>query len=322
MEGAHVMRHWTLALVTLFATALNAAAQTADPFLAAIEHMKGVEAAALKVDPFFATLQLSAVNRNVQQTTPEVVVARLMSFDRNKDGKVTVDELSERMQGLVARGDRGGDGALDAAEIRNLAGAPAPVQVKSFGGAIGGGYTFGDEAGFSTRMHIEGVIDDLRLAAAPREKALAIATVFVDKHEKEAITELVAAMAPLLPANELKTFTQMIERTSQLNALVVTRGGPDGKSFFFSPVLIAQLSRLSLNPDQLKQAQAAVEKFKERRQLSASDRTELLAELKDVLTAEERDNLNAALARRPLVKNTATSKMAADVIRGGIRSEN
>ena len=316
------MRHWALALVTLFATALNAAAQTTDSFLAAIEQLKGVDAAALKVDPFFATLQLSVANRHAEQATPDVVVARLMSFDRNKDGKVTVDELSERMQGLIARGDRGGDGALDAAEIRNLAVAPAAIQEKSFGGALGGGYTFGDEAGFSTRMHIEGVIDDLRLAAGPREKALAIATVFVDKHEKDAITELVAAMAPLLPANELKTFTQMIERTSLVNVVVATRGGADGKTLFFSPLLVAQLSRFSLSPDQLKQAQAAVEKFKERRQLSASDRTELLAELKDVLTAEERDNLNAALARRPLVKNTPTAKMAAEVIGGGIRSEN
>ena len=132
-----------------------------------------------------------------------------MSFDRNKDGKLTINELSERMQGLVARGDRGGDGALDAAEIRNLAVAPAKVQVGSFG-AVGrsGGYGFGDEFGFSTRMHIEGAIDDLRLATGPREKALAIATAFVDKHEKEAITELVSVMAPMLPANELKSFTK------------------------------------------------------------------------------------------------------------------
>ena len=48
----------------------------------------------------------------------EVVVDRLMSFDRDRDGVITAAELSERMQGLVARGDRSGDGALDAYEIR------------------------------------------------------------------------------------------------------------------------------------------------------------------------------------------------------------
>ena len=40
------------------------------------------------------------------EVSPEQVVARLMSFDSNRDGRVAIDELSERMQGLVARGDR------------------------------------------------------------------------------------------------------------------------------------------------------------------------------------------------------------------------
>jgi hypothetical protein len=49
------------------------------------------------------------------------IVERIMSFDKNKDGKVTRDELPERMQDLIARGDTNKDGALDNEEIRKLA---------------------------------------------------------------------------------------------------------------------------------------------------------------------------------------------------------
>src|SRR5262249_8203431 len=41
------------------------------------------------------------------------VVERIMSFDKNKDGKITKDELPERMQFLIERGDANKDGALD-----------------------------------------------------------------------------------------------------------------------------------------------------------------------------------------------------------------
>lgn len=45
----------------------------------------------------------------------------LMAFDGNKDGKLTKDELPDRMQGMLERGDTDKDGALSNAEIRQLA---------------------------------------------------------------------------------------------------------------------------------------------------------------------------------------------------------
>ena len=304
------MRHWALALVTVCATALNAAAQTAAPVGTVVEQVKPVEAAALTFDPFFIVGELRTADRNRPTTTPDVVVARLMSFDRNKDGKVTVDELSERMQGLVARGDRGGDGALDADEVRALAVAPVPVQVKSAGALSAGTYTFGDGVGFDSRMHIEGAIEDLRLARGPREQAMVIAAAFVETHEKAAMTELMTTLAPIVPAAELKKFASLLEQTSQVNtpvnvALVRTS--------IAASMLSAQLTRSSLGPEQLQQTRAALETFRQRQQLTASDRTQLLAELGDLLSVEERDNLNAALARRPLVKSSTTSKFSVGV---------
>jgi hypothetical protein len=52
--------------------------------------------------------------------SPAAVIERLRSFDANADDRVSRDELPERMQGLVARGDRNADAALDADEIRAL----------------------------------------------------------------------------------------------------------------------------------------------------------------------------------------------------------
>src|SRR5215472_9363804 len=52
------------------------------------------------------------------------IVERIMAFDKNKDGKVTRDELPERMHDLIIRGDTNKDGALDRDEIRRLATAP------------------------------------------------------------------------------------------------------------------------------------------------------------------------------------------------------
>jgi Ca2+-binding EF-hand superfamily protein len=49
------------------------------------------------------------------------IVERIMGFDKNRDGKVTKDELPERMHGLIARGDTNKDGALDRDEIKKLA---------------------------------------------------------------------------------------------------------------------------------------------------------------------------------------------------------
>lgn len=48
----------------------------------------------------------------------EDLVNRLMRFDRNRDGRVGIDEVPERMQALIRRGDTDGDDAVDRAEAR------------------------------------------------------------------------------------------------------------------------------------------------------------------------------------------------------------
>jgi Spy/CpxP family protein refolding chaperone len=50
----------------------------------------------------------------------ESLIDRVMSFDKNKDGKVSRDELPERMHYLIERGDTNKDGALDREEVKAL----------------------------------------------------------------------------------------------------------------------------------------------------------------------------------------------------------
>jgi hypothetical protein len=51
----------------------------------------------------------------------EDLVERVMAFDKNGDGKVTREELPERMHHLLELGDTNKDGALDKEELKKLA---------------------------------------------------------------------------------------------------------------------------------------------------------------------------------------------------------
>jgi collagen type III alpha len=50
----------------------------------------------------------------------EEAVAGILNFDKNEDGKLTKEELPERMQGMIERGDTNGDGALDKEELAKI----------------------------------------------------------------------------------------------------------------------------------------------------------------------------------------------------------
>lgn len=52
---------------------------------------------------------------------PEDMVKNLMAFDKNGDGKLSKDELPERMQAMLERGDSNKDGFLSPDEIRTMA---------------------------------------------------------------------------------------------------------------------------------------------------------------------------------------------------------
>ena len=229
----------------------------------------------------------------------EAVVARLMSFDRNRDGKVAADELAERMEGLVARGDRNADGALDAAEVRTLSESPQ-VLTQNFR-SLSGGYGFGDSVGQSSRTHIENSIDDLRLAEQTQAEAKRIGVAFAAELESTALANLRTALLPLLKPEQMTQFEADLKRLVGARTLHVTSNGQHRIiSIGMDPTFM--LRRHQLSAEQMKTATAAIETFKADQQLDDARRSALVTQLSGLLTGEEQENLSAALARRPLVK--------------------
>jgi hypothetical protein len=136
-----------------------------------------------------------------QRLTTEQIVERILSFDKNGDGKLTKDELPERMQYLFEKGDANKDGVLDKEEIRNLAttlsqdgfgfggrgGDLAPfAQAGGKGkGGKGGKGKGGFGGGFGPRGGAERALASLSLSGPTKEKAEAV----VKSHE-EAVRKL------------------------------------------------------------------------------------------------------------------------------------
>jgi hypothetical protein len=170
------------------------------------------------------------------------IVERIMSFDKNKDGKVTKDELPERMQFLVELGDTNKDGALDRDEIKKLvttrATTPGGFGADGFGT---GGFARGEfrQGGFKVgpgpgpgpgpgaRLGVvEGVVDDLKLSTKKKDLALAAVKAHQESVRKlmdQAHAELLQKMKTILSEEELKDFIAALDRP---RSGVVINDGP------------------------------------------------------------------------------------------------
>lgn len=144
-------------------------------------------------------------------SSPDAVIERLASFDANRDHRISRDELPERMQALVARGDRNADAALDSEEIRSLVTAPASSERVSF--------SFRSEPSDG----LPGVVNDLKLPAAKHEHALAI----VSRHKlprtvNEATSSgLFAEMKALLDDEDYENFVAATARLSRRPPVII-----------------------------------------------------------------------------------------------------
>lgn len=240
------------------------------------------------------------------QVTPDQVIARLMFFDRNRDGRVALDELSERMQPIVARGDRGGDGALDAAEIRALAVLPEQAAMTPVNLAVSARYAFGDTVGQTSRMRIHDTIEDLRLAAPDTTlQAKRIGGAFADEMDETAYAHLRAAITPVLTPEQVTQFESDLTRLAEGGAIVLSNTDRSVPSIVIrmadDPAML--LRKYAFTPEQSTVAAAAAQRFKAELQLDDQRRSALVVEMSSVMTAEECDDFGAALARRPLMKS-------------------
>jgi hypothetical protein len=148
--------------------------------------------------------------------SPVAVIERLTSFDANKDRLISRDELPERMQELVARGDTNADSVLDSDEIRALVKTAAfERRSVSFRAQVSDGLT--------------GVISDLKLAPEKHTRALALVSAHqlpANVKEPES-TDLYKELKALLDAEEYENFVAAAARLSR-NPQFRTIGGTVG----------------------------------------------------------------------------------------------
>jgi EF hand len=171
--------------------------------------------------------------RDSRRLSTDAVVERILSFDKNKDGKITIDELPERMQYLIEKGDTNKDGVLDNEEIKALATQMAKEGTSLAdapgGGGRGGRGGRGPGGSGLTLAMVERAVDDLKLAEGKKETAAA--AVKAQKEDLRKLTTLVRAdllvqVSDVLSDEEMTKFKVALDREPNLGERPLGRDGP------------------------------------------------------------------------------------------------
>jgi EF hand domain-containing protein len=165
--------------------------------------------------------------RGGRRLTADDIVERIMSFDKNKDGKITKDELPERMQDLIARGDTNKDGALDQEEVKKLAADLArDPTFPGFADRRGPGDGFGPRGrggrgGFGPGGGLERALSDLKLPDKKKEAAEAIVRAHqagIPKLMDLARADLLLKLKGVLSEEEFKNIKASLDRAPGFGA--------------------------------------------------------------------------------------------------------
>jgi hypothetical protein len=152
------------------------------------------------------------------------IVDWIMSFDKDKKGKVTKDDLPERMQYLIEKGDTNKDGALDRDEVRALAaklekeGFGRGGQIRTFGPAgVSGGVRFGLGGGSPGpgQEQMEGVLEDLKVDGKKKEQAKTAIKTHLESSRKlmeQSRLEFLQKMKDILSEEEFENFKAALDR--------------------------------------------------------------------------------------------------------------
>ena len=130
----------------------------------------------------------------------DAIIERLMAFDTNKDGKINRDELPERLQNLIEKGDQNKDSALDKDEIGKLAATP---EILGEGRREGG------------NVNLERVVDDLGVRGEKRQQARAAVQAHqneVRKFIEKSRADLLEKMKGILTEDEFTEFQRAVGR--------------------------------------------------------------------------------------------------------------
>jgi hypothetical protein len=164
--------------------------------------------------------------RSGRGLSADVTVERIMALDKNKDSKVTKEELPERMQDLIAKGDTNKDGALDKDEIKKLAaelGRNGAVR-----GFAGRGAGFRPGGAFRQGDGIEQAVTGLKLSGTKKEKAESALQAHRENDRlllELARADLLLKMKDVLSEEEFKKFREATaRRPGPVSAGSSTRG--------------------------------------------------------------------------------------------------
>ena len=229
----------------------------------------------------------------------EAVIARVMSFDGNGDGRVAAAELPQRMQDIVRRADRNGDGALDREEIRASTSSSEEIGV-----GIGISLRSTRDIRVTPRVPrdpgLAGLLDDLSL---PPDRRVAV---FAALAQAEAdTTKTVAASLDTLrqEVRGLVTEAQFaaLNERIQEHGRTIRRFLSDSAATAGRPTLPGMPSfdvrALGLASDAVTGVRAALDRHLERMRVLATDRAPLLRRLTPVLSPEELADFAASLER-------------------------
>ena len=162
-----------------------------------------------KTDP---KAKFTILRDDISTINPDNIVDRILSFDKDKKGKVTRNDLPERMQVLIDLGDTNKDGALDRDEIKKLVGSRA--NAPGFVAAASG-------VGRVRPSATESLVKDLKLTEQKKEQAL-LAVKAHEEHVRRLMEQLRAdlmqKMKEILNEEEFQNFKAAMNRP---------RGGPD-----------------------------------------------------------------------------------------------
>lgn len=131
--------------------------------VAIIVMASGAAAGQNQTGPIHAILRTPSPTQAVPMPTaltPMAIVNRILSLDRNGDNRIARDELPERMEDLVGRGDKNQDGVLTTDEVFALVDTRPRVGVQRFS-ARGA-------------ASVEEIIGDLKLPPVTHDRAVEI----------------------------------------------------------------------------------------------------------------------------------------------------
>ena len=105
----------------------------------------------------------------------------------------------------------------------------------------------------------------------------------------------------LTPA-QLAEFRVALSRQGQA-VRMVKKSGDSAPQFVFIGIDLGRfIQKFNLRPEQSRQALAAIEQFKTEFRPDAAEKSELVDQMKDILSDDERADFRAAIDRRPLTK--------------------